>query len=170
MINEEIETKMREFAEVLKYKFNDISWLKKAMGSIKIKIEGQGKNGSEYANEGLATVGDALLKFIIVDKLFKEDNIETKGKITEIKSYLENNLTMQNLMKSEGLINYAYNNLHFYNDKDIPEHEKVVARKHDIYVEAIVGAIFYDSDYDTARKWILERMLPLLEKYKKTKN
>lgn len=43
MINEEIETKMREFAEVLKYKFNDISWLKKAMGSIKIKIEGQGK-------------------------------------------------------------------------------------------------------------------------------
>lgn len=168
MINEEIETKMREFAEVLKYEFEDISWLKKAMSSKKIK--GQGKNGSEYDNEGLATVGDALLKFIIVDKLFKEDNIETKGKITEIKSYLENNLTMQNLMKSEGLINYAYNNLHFYNDKDIPEHEKVVARKHDIYVEAIVGAIFYDSDYDTARKWILERLLPLLEKYKKTKN
>ena len=170
MNEERIEAKMRDLELKLGYPFKNISLLATAMGSIKRDNDGQGKNGSEYENERLAIVGDALLKFIIVDKLFKADNIETKGKITEIKSYLENNLTMHNLMKSEGLINYAYNNLHFYNDKDIPEHEKVVARKHDIYVEAIVGAIFYDSDYDTARKWILERLLPLLEKYKKTKN
>lgn len=43
MINEEIETKMREFAEVLKYKFNDISWLKKAMGSKKLKLKDREK-------------------------------------------------------------------------------------------------------------------------------
>ena len=170
MNKERIETKMHELELKLGHKFEKISLLAKAMGSIKRDNDGQGKNASEYENEGLAIVGDALLKFVIVDKLFNVDNIKTKGKITEIKSYLENNLTMHNLMKSEGLINYAYNNLHFYNDEDIPEHEKVVARKHDIYVEAIVGAIFYDSDYDTARKWILERLLPLLEKYKQTKN
>ena len=60
MINEEIETKMREFAEVLKYKFNDISWLKKAMGSKKIKIKGQGKNSSEYENERFQHLGSVV--------------------------------------------------------------------------------------------------------------
>lgn len=42
-----------------------------AMGSIKIEVPGQGKNGSEYSNEGLATVGDTMLKSVIADHLYR---------------------------------------------------------------------------------------------------
>ena len=127
---------------------------------------GQGKNASEYENEGLATVGDAILKFVLTDILSKKGT-ETKGEITKNRFALENNLVLHRLMKEEGLIDYAYNEWHFHKDSNIPDHEKVVDKKHDPYVEAIVGAVYYDSDYATTRDLILGWLLPLLEKYKK---
>ncbi len=166
MDKKRIEKEMRELELLVHYHFNDISWLAKAMGSIKIEVEGQGKNGAEYSNEGLATVGDTVLKSVIADKLFRVDNIRTKGGITAAKSDLENNATMHRLMLQEGFINYSYNELHFYKDPNIPDHEKVVCKEHDPYVEAIVGAVFYDSNYDTTKRWILKWLLPLLAKYR----
>ena len=167
MEKKRIEREMRELELKLHYHFNDFSWLAKAMGSIKIEVTGRGKNGSEYSNEGLATVGDTILKSVIADKLYR-DGIRTKGEITVKKSDLENNSAMHRMMLSEGLIDYSYNELHFYKDPQIPDHEKVVCKEHDPYVEAIVGAVYYDSNYDTTRRWILKWLLPLLERYKLT--
>src|SRR5574344_972059 len=104
MDKKRIEKEMRELELKIHYHFNDISWLAKAMGSIKIEIAGQGKNGSEYSNEGLATVGDTMLKSVIADKVFRVDNIRTKGGITTAISDLENNATMHKIMLGEGLI------------------------------------------------------------------
>ena len=42
-------------------------------------------------------------------------------------------------MIRKGLIDYSYNELHFYIEPNILEHEKVVYKEHDQYVEAIVG-------------------------------
>lgn len=78
----------------------------------------------------------------------------------------DNVAEMHRIMLCEGLIDYSYNELHFYKDPNILEHEKVVCKEHDPYVEAIVGAVYYDSNYDTTRRWILKWLLPLLEKYK----
>lgn len=168
MDKKRIESEMRELEMKIHYHFNDISWLAKAMGSIKIEVPGHGKNGSEYSNEGLATVGDTILKSVIADKFYRE-GITTKGEITSRKSDIENNSTMHKIMIGEGLINYSYNNLHFYKDPNIPDHEKVVCKKHDPYVEAIVGAVYYDSgNYDTTKRWILKWLWPLLEQYKST--
>ena len=169
MDEKRFEKEMKKLQVKIRYTFNTISLLAKAMGSIKIEVPGQGKNGSEYSNEGLATVGDTILKFVITDKLYRVDNIITKGEITTAKIDLENNSTMHKLMLGEGLINYAYNDLHFYKDSNIPDHEKVVCKEHDPYVEAIVGAVFYDSNYDTTKRWIYKWLLPLLEKYKQKK-
>ena len=89
MDKKRIEKEMRELELKIHYRFNDISWLAEAMGSIKIEVPGQGKNGSEYSNEGLATVGDAMLKSVIVDYLYRIKSIRTKGGITTAKSDLE---------------------------------------------------------------------------------
>jgi hypothetical protein len=123
MEKKRIEREMRELELKLHYHFNDVSWLSKAMGSIKIEVPGRGKNGAEYSNEGLATVGDTILKSVIADKLYREGT-RTKGEITVKKSDLENNAAMHRMMLCEGLIDYSYNELHFYKDPNIPEHEK----------------------------------------------
>lgn len=166
MDKKRIESEMRELEIKIHYHFNDISWLAKAMGSIKIPVSGQGKNGSEYSNEGLATVGDTILKSVIADKFYRE-GIRTKGEITIKKSGIEDNATMHDVMIKEGLIYYSYNDLHFFKDPNIPDHEQVVHKAHDPYIEAMVGAVYYDSgNYDTTKRWILKWLLPLLEKYK----
>lgn len=146
MEKKRIEKEMLEFEHKLNYHFNDISWLSKAMGSIKINVKNQGKNSSEYSNEGLATVGDAILKLVIADKLYSIDNIKTKGEITKAKSDLENNATMHKLMIYDGYIDSSYNDLQFHKDPYIQDHEKVVCNEHDPYVEAIVGAIYYSNE------------------------
>ena len=58
-----------------------------------------------------------------------------------------------------GLIGYAYNAKHFQADSDVPDHEKIVNNGRDPYIEAIVGAVFYDSNYDTTKRWILKWLL-----------
>ena len=69
---------------------------------------------------------------------------------------------MHNAMIHEGLIDYSYNDLHFFKDPNIHDHEQVVHKAHDPYIEAMVGAVYYDSgNYDTTKRWILKWLLPL---------
>lgn len=160
--------KMRELEIKIDYSFNDIAWLAQAMCSEKIEVDGEGKNHNEYTNEGLATVGDTVLKSVIADYLYR-NGVTTKGAITSQKSALENNEVMHRIMIEHGLIGYAYNDKHFQADSNIPEHEKVVNKEHDPYIEAMIGAVFYDSNYDRTRTWILEWLLPRLESFSKPK-
>lgn len=143
---ERIEKEMHKLEEKINYVFNNISWLSKAMGAIKNEVPNQGKNASEYANEALATVGDALLKFVLTDCIYSKNENITKGEITRTKINLEKNAIMHELMLKENWIAYSYNDLYFYKDENIPDNEKVVCKKHDPYVEAIIAAIYYDSD------------------------
>lgn len=159
--------KMRELERKIRYHFNDIAWLSKAMRSKKIEVDGEGKNHNEYTNEGLATVGDTILKSVIADYLYRK-GVTTKGEITCQKSVLENNEVMHRIIIECGLIGYAYNDKHFQSDSNIPDHEKVVNKGHDPYIEAIVGAVFYDSNYDTTKRWILKWLLPLLKRFSQT--
>lgn len=164
----DIEKKMRSLEKIIHYQFNQISWLSKAMRSVHIEVPNEGKNHKEYTNEGLATVGDTILKFVIADKLYRE-GITIKGKITEKKKPFEKNETMHRIVLEKHIIDYAYNDLHFHSEPNIPDHEKVACNEHDPYIEAIVGAVYYDSNYETTRKWILEYLLPLLEQYQVVK-
>ena len=63
------------------------------------------------------------------------------------------NAIMHRLMLGEDWIRYSYNDLHFTMENH-SQHEKVVSKKHDPYVEAIAGAIYYDSNYETTRRWV----------------
>lgn len=167
--------KMRELESVIEYRFKKLEWLSTAMQAIKIKEpekteKSEKRKHREYANEGLATVGDTVLKSVIADYLFQTKNTKTKGLITEEKRKLENNDVLYNVRKKYKIIDYAYNDKHFHSDPDVPKNEKVVDKKHDPYIEAIVGAIFYDSGYDTAKDWITKWLLPKLEQSSKKLN
>lgn len=167
--------KMRELESVIEYRFKKLKWLSTAMQAIKIeepeKTKKSGKRKHrEYINEGLATVGDTVLKSVIADYLFRTKNIKTKGLITEEKRKLENNDVLYDVRDRYHLIDYAYNDKYFHSDPDMRGHEKVVHKKHDPYIEAIVGAIFYDSGYNTAKDWITKWLLPKLEQSSKKLN
>ena len=161
-----IEEKMHEFEKIIGYKFKDIKLLEEAMRCEKIQVENVGKNHDEYSNEVLALIGDSLLKFAIVHK-FRNDKIKTKGEMTTKKKDIEENEVLHKIMNEENWIKYSYNDKHGNWEENIPDHEKIVNKKHDPYIEAIVAAIFYDSNLKTLLEWIDKILFPLLEKYKK---
>ena len=156
---EGIESKMEELSKKIEYEFKDISLLKKAMDSTKIQEK------KEHSNQCLATVGDAVLKLLISDYLFYIDKISTKGELTEKKKELENNKVLYKIVTNEEIINFAFNDKHFYS-KENPQHEKVASSKHDSYIEAIIGAIFYDGGFEKTKIWFENWLYPILEKYK----
>lgn len=156
-----IEKEMRGLEGLIEFKFKDILWLSKAMYAKRIVVLGEGKNHREYANDSLATVGDTLLKFVLADKLYFEGET-TKGTITSEKSEMENNKAMFRVVNETGIIDYAYHDSHFFKDNP-PDDKKVANPEHTPYIEAIIAAIYYDSGYDKAKRWILRWLLPKLE-------
>ena len=162
-----IEAEMHELEKKLEYKFNDISLLAEAMKSQKLeKLPEDGENQNEYSNESLAFLGDTIIKFLIADFLYddKVGEDKRKGRMTEFKKRLENNKIFHRIMKEEKLIMYSYHDKHFTMDKP-PDHEKIVSKEHDPYIEAIATAIYMDGGWDAVTTWFKEWLLPRLERY-----
>ena len=161
-----IDVKMHELEKKLEYKFKDISLLAEAMKSQKLKkLPEDGNNQKEYSNESLAFLGDTIIKFLIAEFLYDEAGEDKrKGKMTKQKARLENNKIFHRIMTEEKLISYSYHDKHFTMDNP-PNHEKVVAKKHDPYIEAIAAAIYKDGGWDAVTTWFKEWLLPRLVHY-----
>jgi dsRNA-specific ribonuclease len=167
MEQERIEKEMHELEKKLEYKFNNIFLLAEAMKSQKLeKLPEDGDNQNEYSNESLAFLGDTIIKFLIAEFLYKNKAGEDKrkGKMTELKARLENNKVFHRIMTEEKLILYSYHDKHFNMDNP-PDHEKVVSKKHDPYIEAIAAAIYMDGGWNAATTWFKGWLLPRLEQY-----
>ncbi len=162
MDDKRLEQQLHKLELEIHYSFRQISWLKKAMSAISVEVSGEGKNHKEYENEGLATVGDTILKTYLADKIYRS-GITTKGMITTEKEKYENNDILFRVINDLGWIKYAYNERFFYEES--PLENRVSNPNHSPYIEAIIGAIYYDSNMDTVRRWIGRILMPILAKY-----
>ena len=151
-----IEEQMHRLEQILSFTFKNINHLSQAMCAIK-------KDKNNLANESLALVGDTLLKFVLADYIYSQKPNSTKKDITEIKIVAEQNTTLNKIEKKNQILDYAYNEKHFHNDPNIPDHERVSDKEHSPYLEAIIGAIYYDSGYTKAKKWIKTWLIPKIK-------
>lgn len=146
-----IKNKMLELARLINYEPNDISFLEKAMHCQIIHSEFDGKNRKNYTNDSLSTLGDSILKFVLADFLY--DKGYDKFLITKMKEEIENNDFLYNLCISKGIINYAYNDKYLF--PEAPLECQVYHAKHDVYIEAIIAAIYKDRGLEYCRQWII---------------
>ena len=164
LTKERIHAQMHTLEEKTGLQFNDITWLTQAMDSTPLPKEptdGKHKK-TDCNNTALATVGDAVLKAILADRLFK-GNLK-KGQITILKQELERNSTLHRIQMKEELLQYAYNDHGFFDDPH-QDHQKVAtSAKHPSYIEATVAAIYYDKGFDEAKKWVNDYLFPRLWK------
>ena len=161
-----IEKEMHELEKKLGYKFKDISVLAEAMKSQRIeKLPCDGDNQKEYSNEALAFLGDSIIKFLIAKHLYGNGIDKRKGYMTIEKSKLGSNRIFHEIMEKEQLISYSYHDKHFHMDNP-PDHERVVTKQHDPYMEAIIAAIYMDGDWEAVTLWFNNWLLPRLLKYK----
>lgn len=143
---------MKELAEYISYEYKDISWLKKAMYCEVVGRRGGGKNRDNYSNGRLAALGNAVLKMIVADELFEQgrslrevDNHKNRPQDYEVLFHLD---------WESKLYRYAYDDHIDYYDLSCGVHPPLPA--HDLYIEAIVAAIYKDRGYDYTRRWVTD--------------
>lgn len=112
---------------------------------------GDGKNRKNYTNDRYATLGDTILKFILTEYLF--DKGYDKAEITLKKQRLEDNSTLFDLCNNSGIFRYAYNDLYF--SENAPPENRVYHASHDVYIEAIIAAIYQDKGFDYCKRWVI---------------
>ena len=142
---ERILQKMSELADKLHYTYHNLSHLARAMYCKKEK------GHSNYTNDAMATLGDAVLKLIWSEYFFNQGM--DKDEITEKKANVENNGTLKNLCDLIGAQEYAYNDLYFASEA--PQSRRLPHRDHDFYIEAIIAAIYRDRGLTYTRAWVL---------------
>ena len=148
-----INEKMEQLAQQIDYRPEDITHLANAM-CVNVLKNGNTSN-KEYFNGSLATLGDSVLKMIITEKLYLEG--KDRGSITASKSCIESNKNLHFKTLELNIQSFAYNDQFFFDDA--PKHLQLPNPGHDIYIEAIIGAIYLDRGLEYCKKWIESSIL-----------
>ena len=155
MEEKDIIDKMYELANLIDYEAKNITHLKQAMRCKRMPNKSNdGKNRKNYTNDRYAILGDSVLKLILTERLFDDKNKYDKAQITEKRKEVENNYSLYELCDNYGIIKYAHNDTHFYGNA--PNHNKVPHPKPDIYIEAIIAAIYLDRGIKYCKKWVID--------------
>ena len=128
--------------KIIGYSFKNKSLLKQAITHVSYaNING----GNNY--ERLEFLGDSVLEMVVSEMLFSAYPLEDEGSLTKRREYVVEGKSLEKICVQMGLDAFLL----------IAKQEGAKKVKSDLY-ESILGAIYLDSDYDTAKAFI-ERTL-----------
>ena len=143
---------LKKVEEIINYEFKDKSLLERAftLSSCEQKPN----------NQTLEFLGDAILEFIVSERLYKQNGNKSEGELTELRKALVSDAALAPVSKELGLdqcFNKGKNDTN--NKKAIPS----------VY-EALVAAIYLDGGLAKAKKFVKSTLnfkdIPKAENYK----
>lgn len=134
------------FQRQIDYKFKNVQLLKEALTHSSYANE----QGLPYSNERLEFLGDAVLQLIVSESLFLENTDLREGKLTRLRSKLVRKDSLSRWAKHMGLSDLILKGKSLGNDVTVSMTADVA--------EALFGAVFLDSGYESARTLIVSYM------------
>jgi ribonuclease-3 len=116
------------------------------------------------SNERLEFLGDAVLSFVVTEKLYKEFPELPEGELTEIRASLVCRDTLAELASSLGLGDW----LLLGRGEELSGGRTKAGNLANV-MEALIGALLLDQGLAKARRFILRQLKPELEKINKGK-
>jgi len=113
------------------------------------------------SNERLEFLGDAILDFIVAEKLYEEFPKLPEGKLTEIRASLVCRDTLAELASSLKLGDWL-----LFGQGEEANGGRTKASNLANAMEALVGALYLDQGLAKAKKFVLRQLKPELEKIK----
>ncbi len=148
---------------ILTIKINNIDLFKQSLIHrsiipLLIKKIGGNHNFQLFCNERLEFIGDSIYNFIISDYLFQNHPSRDEGQLSSFRAKFINRAIMGEVARELGLGKYI----------QISQNTKKMMELGNLNVlsnllEAIVGAIYIDSGYNATKKFILSKLVPMLE-------
>jgi ribonuclease-3 len=136
--------------------FNDKGLLKTAFTHRSFINESKGK--SKEHNERLEFLGDAVLELIVTDFLFAKFPQKPEGELTAFRAALVNTTTLSAVATGLGIGDYLI--LSKGEAKDTGRARQYILAN---AMEALIGALYLDKGYDTARDFITKHILILID-------
>ncbi len=137
--------------------FNDVSLLQQAF--VHCSYINENPSFALLDNERLEFLGDALLNFVITEKLYHEFPHFSAGKLTEVRISLIRQETLAQLASELNLGDYLF----LGKGEESSGGRRRQTNLADVF-EALIGAIFLDQGLAAARNFILVRLASQLER------
>lgn len=138
---------LSELQSAIGYQFKDESLLIQSLTHPSYMVRAEDE---ESSNQRLEFLGDAVLELIISEHLFQKFLKHREGRLTQYRSTLVKSAALVELAEELNISQYLrVNNL---GANSTPE--ELPSSKEDA-LEALVGAIYLDSDFPTARETVL---------------
>jgi len=137
------------------YKFRNSLLLAEALTHPSLGHETQRQH---FNNQRLEFLGDAILQVVITDYLFHHFKAEAEGQLTKLRSRLVSREALRAHAAALGLGEY----LMMGRGEVASGGRERISTLADAF-EALIGAIYLDSDLETVRKFILAQAQPDLE-------
>ena len=106
----------------------------------------------EY-NERLEFLGDSILNFIVAEQLYKSNRYFSEGELTRRRSIGVNNNFLANTAKNLGIGKFL-----LLGKGEIKQNGASNRTNLANSLEALIGAVYLDSDMNAVRKFILDKI------------
>jgi ribonuclease-3 len=146
-----------KFAAHIGVDFKDITLLREAFTHRSYLNEHRNTNLKH--NERLEFLGDAVLELVITEYLFAKYPDEPEGKLTAYRSALVNTNSISDAATTWGMNDYLL--LSRGETKDMGRARQYILAN---TFEAVIGALFLDGGYDTAKAFIGKSLFSHLDK------
>lgn len=136
----------------IEYVFNNKQLLNEALTHTSYAYENRVKS-----NERLEYLGDSILEFIISQYLYKNYNKLSEGEMTKVRANVVCEDSLYEIAKKHNFsdfLNLGNSEKHSQNSK-----KAIMADS----VEAVIAAIYLDSNLDNAKKFILDNLAETIE-------
>ena len=140
---------MTPLEERIGYKFRNSLLLAEALTHPSVGHEAQ---RDHLDNQRLEFLGDAVLQLVITERLFRHFDEEAEGRLTKLRSRLVSRETLKTYAQAIDLGTY----LIMGRGEEASGGRQRTSTLGDAF-EALIGAIYLDSGFEAARKFILEQ-------------
>lgn len=131
----------------LGYSFKNESLLTEALTHKSYSVE---ENKNKPHNERFEFLGDSILNFVIAADLLRKFKHEPEGLLSKKRASLVNQSTLAVLAKDLNLQSFLK-----FGPGEVKQGSPLNPRLLASALEAVIGAIYLDSDFETAEKWTL---------------
>ncbi len=145
-----------QFENIIGVKFKSKDLLQQALTHRSFLNEHKALKGKH--NERLEFLGDAVLELVITDYLYREYPDKTEGDLTSIRSALVNATTCAEVAKNLDVNNFIL--LSKGEAKDTGRARQYILAN---ALEAIIGSVYLDAGYDSAKDFIMKNIAPMTE-------
>lgn len=155
---------IKEFSQKTGLSFRNINILREALTHRSYLNENP--EADWHHNERLEFLGDAVLELITTDYLFKRLPNYPEGVLTNLRAALVNSQSLAKVAEKLNLEKYILLSRGEKKNNSLRGHQYILGNA----IEALIGAIYLDSGYKEAQKFIEEHILNNLHEILETES